>query len=162
MYTSLTMWWMDLYPYANLRKSQNLKSQSDLRLLQNIFIQFIWIINYVYYGLCHERVNSFFFSPIIVANVFLILFIKVTPATKWNFLKMCHLRCRLIFFLFHGKVMYHSQDIQVSVFWNIPWFTKSIITSWSVSVHETGCLFEYIFWTATHKVTMLDQLIDID
>ena len=155
---------MDLYPIANLRKAENSKSQSNIRLLQNIFIQFIWIINYVYYGFYHERVNSFFSSPITVANVFFILFIKVAPATKWKFLKMCHLRCRLnfFFFLFYGKVMYHSEYIQVSVFLNIPWFTKSIMTSWSVSVHETGCLFEHIFWTATHKVTILDQLIDIN
>ena len=101
VYTSLTMWWMDLYPIANLRKAENSKSQSNLRLLQNIFIQFIWIINYVYYGFYHERVNSFFFSPIIVANVFFILFIKVASATKWKFLKMCHLRCRLNFFFFY-------------------------------------------------------------
>ena len=34
-------------------------------------------------------------------------------------------------------------------FLSIPWFTKSV-TSWWTLVHETGCIFEYIFWTATH------------
>ena len=48
------------------------------------------------------------------------------------------------------KVIYHSQDVQFFVFLNIPWFTKSFMTSWWVLVHETGCIFEYIFWTATH------------
>ena len=40
--------------------------------------------------------------------------------------------------LFHRKVMYHSQDIQVFVFLNILWFTKSIMTSWwLLLVHKT-------------------------
>ena len=43
---------------------------------------------------------------------------------------------------------------------NIPWFTKSM-RSWWVLVHEAGCIFEYIFWNTTHKVTKLGQLIDI-
>ena len=34
-------------------------------------------------------------------------------------------------FLFHRKVMFHSQDIQVLVFLTIQWFTKSV-TSWEV------------------------------
>ena len=28
-------------------------------------------------------------------------------------------------------------------------------------VHETGYIFEYIFWTTTHQVTELSELIDI-
>ena len=39
--------------------------------------------------------------------------------------KMCHLKHRLRIFLFHRKIMFHSQDIQVFVFLTIPWFTKS-------------------------------------
>ena len=31
----------------------------------------------------------------------------------------------------------------------ISWFTKPV-TSWWVLVHETGFIFEYIFWTTTH------------
>ena len=57
--------------------------------------------------------------------------------------------------------MFHSQDIQVFVFSTILWFTKSV-TSWWVSVHETGCILEYIFWTTSRKVTKLGQLIDIN
>ena len=38
--------------------------------------------------------------------------------------------------------------------------TKSV-TSWWVLIHETVCLFEYIFWTTTHEVTKLGQVIDI-
>ena len=64
-------------------------------------------------------------------------------------------------FFFHRKVMFHSQDIQVFVFLTILWFTKSV-TSWWALVHETGCIFEYIFRTTTHKVTKLGQLIDVN
>ena len=35
------------------------------------------------------------------------------------------------------------------------------VTSWWVLVQETGCNFEYIFWTTTHKATKLGQLTDI-
>ena len=38
---------------------------------------------------------------------------------------MCHLRYRLRVFLFRRKVPFRSQDIEVFVFLNIPWFTKS-------------------------------------
>ena len=74
--------------------------------------------------------------------------------------KMCHLKHRLRIFLFHRKIMFHSQDIQVFVFLTIPWFTKSVTSQW-VLVHETRCIFEYIFWTTNHEVTKLGQLIDI-
>ena len=47
--------------------------------------------------------------------------------------------------------MFRSQDIQVFAFLTIPW----------VLVHETRCIFEYIFWTTTHEVTKLGQFIDI-
>ena len=63
-------------------------------------------------------------------------------------------------FLFRRKNMFRSQDIQVFVFLTIPWFTKSVTSRW-VLVHETRCIFEYIFWTTTHEVTKLGQLIDI-
>ena len=56
--------------------------------------------------------------------------------------------------------MFRYQDIQVFVFLTIPWFTKSV-TSWWVFVDETRYFFEYIFWTTTHEVTKLGQLIDI-
>ena len=44
----------------------------------------------------------------ILANFCLL---KLTSATKLYFLKMCHLRHRLNFFLFHRKLMFRSQDI---------------------------------------------------
>ena len=53
-----------------------------------------------------------------------------------------------------------SQDIQVFIFLAIRWFTKSVTSQW-VLVHETRCIFEYIFWTTTHEVTKFGQLIDI-
>ena len=52
------------------------------------------------------------------------------------------------FFWFHRKFMFRSRDILI--FLTIPWFTKSV-TSWWVLAHKTGCIFEYIFWTTTHK-----------
>ena len=53
------------------------------------------------------------------------------------------------FFSLIGKVMFLSQDTsQVFVSLTIPWFMKSMMP-W-VLVDETGCTFEYIFWTTTH------------
>ena len=71
-----------------------------------------------------------------------------------------HLKHRLRIFLFRRKIMFRSQDIQVFVFLTIPWFTKSVTSRW-VLVHETRCIFEYIFWTTNHEATKLGQLIDI-
>ena len=73
---------------------------------------------------------------------------------------MCYLRHKLKFLLFCGKFMFRSQDIQVFVFETISSFTKSV-KSWWVLIHVMGCIFEYIFWTTTHSVTILGQLIDI-
>ena len=80
-------------------------------------------------------------------------------AKKWNFLKMCHLRCRLKFFYFIGKLCYILKIFKFFVFLTIPWFTK-YVTSWWMLVDETGCIFEFMFWTKTHKVTKLDQTIN--
>ena len=63
-------------------------------------------------------------------------------------------------FLFHRKLMFCCQDIQVFAFLTIPWFTEYVMLRW-VLVHETRYIFEYIFWTTTHEVTKLGQLIDI-
>ena len=62
--------------------------------------------------------------------------------------------------LFRRKIMFCSEDIQVFVFLTIPWFTESVTSRW-VLVHETRYIFEYIFWTITHEVTKLGQLIGI-
>ena len=56
--------------------------------------------------------------------------------------------------------MFRSEDIQVFVFLTIPRFTKSVTSQWAL-VHETRCIYEYIFWTTTQEVTKLGQLIDI-
>ena len=56
--------------------------------------------------------------------------------------------CKVHHSLFRKKVLLYSRDIQV-FFLTIPWFTKSV-TAWWVLVHETGCIFEYTFWTTTH------------
>ena len=74
---------------------------------------------------------------------------------------MFHLKHRLRVVLLCRKIMFHSQDIQVFVVLTFPLYTKSVM-SWWVLAHETGCIFEYIFWTTTHEVTKLDQLIDIN
>ena len=87
------------------------------------------------------------------------LSLKVNSAKKRQLLKTCHLRHRLRIFLFHRKVMFHSQDTQVYVFVTIPWFTK-LVTSWWVLVHEAGCNFEYILWNTTHWVPNPGQLIE--
>ena len=86
--------------------------------------------------------------------------LKVTSATKRKLLKMCHLKHRLRIFLFHRKIMFPSQDIQVFVILTIPGFTKSVMSRW-VLVHEIRCIFEYIFGTTDHEVTKPGQLIDI-
>ena len=88
------------------------------------------------------------------------LSLKVNSAKKRQLLKTCHLRHRLRIFLFHRKVMFHSQDTQVYVFVTIPRFTK-LVTSWWVLVHEAGCNFEYILWNTTHWVPNPGHLIDI-
>ena len=56
--------------------------------------------------------------------------------------------------------MFGSRDIQVFLFLTIPLFTK-YVTSWWILVQETGCIFEYMFWTTTHWVSKLGQVIDI-
>ena len=68
---------------------------------------------------------------------------KVTSSTKQQLLKMCHLRHRLRIYVPFLRY------IQVLVFLAIPWFTKSMM-SWWVLVHETGWIFEHIFWTTTN------------
>ena len=73
---------------------------------------------------------------------------------------MYHLKHRLRIFWFRWKIMFRSQGIQVFLFLTIPWFTKSVTSRW-VLVHETRCIFEYIFWTKNDEATKLDQLIDI-
>ena len=65
------------------------------------------------------------------------------------------------FFWFREKFVSYSWDIQVSVSLTIPWFTKSVMPWWILE-HKTGCIFKYIFWTATHWPTKLDQLINMN
>ena len=88
-------------------------------------------------------------SSLCISKILCFTFLKVTSTTKRYLLKMCHLLHRLRFFLFRRKVMFRSQDIQVFVVLTVSWFTKSV-TPWLVLVHETECIFEYIFWNTTH------------
>ena len=46
---------------------------------------------------------------------------------------------------FRRKVLFCSRDIQVFIFLTVSWFSKHV-TSWWVLVHETGWIFEYIFF----------------
>ena len=52
--------------------------------------------------------------------ILFVSYLNVTSATKWQLLKMRHLKHRLIMFLFCRKIMFRSQDIQVFVFLTIP------------------------------------------
>ena len=63
-----------------------------------------------------------------------------------------------IFFILQESYIPFLRYSSFAIF-NIPWFTKSL-TLWRILVHETGCMYEYIFWTTTHLVTKLGQLID--
>ena len=47
------------------------------------------------------------------------------------------------FCIFNHPMIYRISDVTMSI------------------SHETGCIFEYIFWTTTHEVTKRSQLIDI-
>ena len=69
---------------------------------------------------------------------------------------MFHLKHRLRIFSYCRKFMFCSQDIQVFVFLTIPCITKSVTSRW-VLVHETRCIFEYIFWTKAHKTWSIDS-----
>ena len=63
---------------------------------------------------------------------------------------MCHLKHRLRIFLFWGKTVFHSQDIQVFVFSTIQWFTKSVTSQW-VLVHETWDKVHFWIHLLNHK-----------
>ena len=69
---------------------------------------------------------------------------------------MFHLKHMKNFFISLKKIMFHSQDNQVFVFLTISWFSKSVTSRW-VLVHETRCIFEYIFWTKAHKTWSIDS-----
>ena len=73
--------------------------------------------------------------------------LKITLNTKQQFLKICYLRHTLRMFLFSGKVMFRSQDIQVFVFLTISWFTKSV-KLWWLLVHE-------IFWNISFEPQLI-------
>ena len=81
---------------------------------------------------------------IIISEFYQWFKLKVTSATKQQLLKMSHLKHRLRIFLFHRKIMFHFQDIQVFVFLTIPWFTKSVTSRW-VLAHESRCILNISF-----------------
>ena len=83
------------------------------------------------------------------------LSLKITSATKWQLLKMCHLRHRLRIFLFCTKIMFRSQDIQVFVFLTIPWFTESVTSRVWVLRHE----YEYMRQGAFLNICFEPQLM---
>ena len=69
VYTSLTIWWMDLSPYPNLRKAEKLKSQSTLRILQKDFYSV-----YLTHQLCIQQiVEGCKSSLFLIASVFHLL-----------------------------------------------------------------------------------------
>ena len=45
---------------------------------------------------------------------------KLKSYCHYKTIKLCHMRHRLRIFLFHRKVLFHSQDIQVFIFLTIP------------------------------------------
>ena len=69
VYTSLTMWWMNLSPYPNLRKAEKLKSQPTLRILQKDFSSV-----YLTHQLCMQQiVEECKSSLFLIASVFHLL-----------------------------------------------------------------------------------------
>ena len=115
-----------------LMQSRKVKSQSTLRILQKGFYSV-----YLTHQLCTQQIvegcKSSLFS---IASVFhlLLYLIFLHPIHKGYLCYKMIISQNVSFqeqvknFLFHRKVMYHSQDIQVSAFLNILWFTKSIMT----------------------------------
>ena len=84
------------------------------------------------------------------------LSLKITSATKWQLLNFFILYKNYVslsryssFCVFNHPMIYRIHDV-----------TSMSIMTW-VLVHETGCIFEYMFWTTTHEVTKLSQLTDI-
>ena len=71
-YTSLTMWWVDLSPYPNLRKAEKLQPQSTLGILQKDFYSV-----YLTYQLCVQQIIEGCKSSLfLIASVFhLILYL---------------------------------------------------------------------------------------
>ena len=67
---------------------------------------------------------------------------KVTSAAKRWLLKMCHLRHRLRIFLFHRKVMFRSEDIQVFVFLTMHWFINGC--------HDEHVMMSISTWDRVH------------
>ena len=51
---------------------------------------------------------------------------------------------RLKFFLFHGRDMLYSRDIQYFVYRNIP-STAKFVASWRVLAHERGYILQQVF-----------------
>ena len=82
--------------------------------------------------------------------------IKGYSATKWWLLKMYHLRHKLRIFLFHRKVMFCFQDIQVFVFLTILCFTKSdvMMNTWD-RVHFWIYLLNHN--SVTHQTWSVDR-----
>ena len=85
--------------------------------------------------------------------------LKVTPTTKWKFIKMSHWRYRLRIFLLCRSYVPFSSHLRCCNFAS-PVIDHICDVMMSIS-NEAGCVFEYIFWTTTHKVTKLGQLKDI-
>ena len=83
--------------------------------------------------------------------------LKFTSAKKINFRK-CSLNWRI--FLFHGKLMLCSRDIQCFVSLIIP-STVKFLTPWRVFAHERGYILQLIFCIVNHKLMKLGQLVDI-
>ena len=121
---------MELPPYPNLRKAEKLKFQSTLRTLQKSFYSV-----YMTHELCIQQiVKGCKSSLFLIASIFHLLLHLMIFAFGYLCYKMIisqnvSYQAQLKNFLFHRKVMYHSKDIQVFVFLNIPWFTKSIMAS---------------------------------
>ena len=120
--------------------------------------------------------SQYFFLTLITASLICsIIFQYLYPLFFLFFFFVFHLLFLILLALRHnlatifkGPLRYKmivSQNVSCegfrkAIFLTIPKFTKSV-TSWWGLVQETGCIFQYIFWTTTFSVTKLDQLIDI-
>ena len=111
-----------------------------------VALMFNLLLNYIFLIISNSRCFDFLYF---IGKKLNVVKIKFTSATKQQLLKMCYLRHSLRISLFHRKVMFYSQYIQVFLFLAISSFIKSV-TSRRVLVYETKSIFEYIFWTTTH------------
>ena len=82
--------------------------------------------------LCYKTINSWNVPSKVQIKNFFISKKNYVPFSRYS-----------IFCIFNYSIIYQISDVTLSI------------------IHETRCIFEYIFCTTNHEVTTLGQLIDI-